>query len=247
MINKYSNIPLYSQLKELIIEKIESGEYPPDSRIPSEQELCDSFDISRPTVRQAINELTSSGALYRMKGKGTFVSKAKTLIDIKNYSGFTDSILDSEVPGVRDILQISEIPGRKNKALCDIFNVTPAPSQEIQFAEFLYVTKEGNEVISLNTSYIPLYLFSNIIEDVKNKKPSYDILKGKYPLLPSKSKSTLDIVFADQNDAQQLQIQMGQPVVRIENVLFSKSGQVIEYVVTKYRADKCRLVFENSR
>ena len=91
MINKYSNVPLYSQLKHLIIEKIESGEFHEQSKIPSEQELCEQYDISRPTVRQAISELTNNGYLYKEKGKGTFVAKAKTKVDIKNFSGFTDS------------------------------------------------------------------------------------------------------------------------------------------------------------
>ena len=103
MINKYSNVPLYSQLKQMIIDKINDGEYAPDAKIPSEQELCEEYDISRPTVRQAINELTISGSLYRLKGKGTFVAKDKSLIDIKNYSGFSDSAsgLHCRHPGLR--------------------------------------------------------------------------------------------------------------------------------------------------
>ena len=71
----------------------------PDTRIPSEQEFCEMYDISRPTVRQAVNELTNNGTLYRLKGKGTFVAKPKTQLDIIKFTGFTDSLLDSEVPG----------------------------------------------------------------------------------------------------------------------------------------------------
>ena len=247
MINKYSNVPLYSQLKQMIVEKINDGEYAPDTKIPSEQELCEEYDISRPTVRQAINELTISGTLYRLKGKGTFVAKDKSLIDIKNYSGFSDSILDSDVPGTRDFVSTSVITTRKAKFLNEIFNLLPAPSQENEFAEFFYITRNNGDTFSLNKSYIPLYLFPEIIEDIKSKKPSYDILKGKYPLLPSRTRSTLDIIFADAVDAQYLQMQMGQPIIRIESVLYSKSGQIIEYIITKYRADKCRLTFENNK
>ena len=57
MINKFSNIPLYLQLKDLILKKIENNEYPPNTQIPSEQDLCKLYDISRPTVRQAISDL----------------------------------------------------------------------------------------------------------------------------------------------------------------------------------------------
>ena len=62
-INKYSNVPLYCQLKNLILETIYNGDFEADQKIPSEQDFCEQYNISRPTVRQAINELTSIGQL----------------------------------------------------------------------------------------------------------------------------------------------------------------------------------------
>ncbi len=245
LINKYSNIPLYCQLKNLIINKIENGEYLENSKIPSEQELCEQFNISRPTVRQAIVELTNNGYLYKEKGKGTFVAKSKSVIDIKSYSGFTDSILDSQVPGERDILSLNEVQCGDNCKIEEVFNVPH--NQRVDFAEIKYVLKQGDEVLSFNTSYIPMNLFPGIIDDINAKKPSYDILKGKYPLIPVKSKSSLEIIYTDQSEAHYLQVQPGQALIKIQNVLYSKSGQAVEYVISKYRADKCRLAFENSK
>ncbi|MDP4093681.1 MAG: GntR family transcriptional regulator [Bacillota bacterium] len=245
MINKYSNVPLYSQLKELIIQKIESGEYPENSKIPSEQELCDNYDISRPTVRQAVSELTNSGYLYKEKGKGTFVSKPKTFIDIKSYSGFTDSILDSQIPGDRNIVSYNVIKPYESGRLCEIFNVLENSNSE--FAEIKYLTVMDGDAMAVNSSYIPISLFPDIVNDIKDRKPSYDIMRGKYPLLPVKTKSTMEVVFSDTGVSQFLQIQVGQPVIKIENVLYSKSGQAVEFIVTSYRADKCRLVFENNK
>lgn len=247
MINKYSNVPLYSQLKNLIIKKIESGEYQEETKIPSEQELCEHFDISRPTVRQAITELTSNGYLYKEKGKGTFVARSKSKIDIKNYSGFTDSILDSQEPGQRNIVASNAVSTENNKSLSDVFSSIGSQGLQHGFAEVKYILKQKDDVISYNTSYIPLSLFPGIIDDIKVKKPSYDILRGKYPLLPVKTKSSLEIVYTSQEDAQFMQVQAGNPMVRIDNVLYSKSGQVVEYVVAKYRADKCKLIFENNK
>ncbi len=113
VINKYSDIPLYCQLKNIIIAKIEDGIYLPDSKIPSEQEFCELYNISRPTVRQAITELTNNGYLYKEKGKGTFVSRPKTSIDVKTYTGFTDSILDNELTDNREILCIETVQGKE--------------------------------------------------------------------------------------------------------------------------------------
>ncbi len=247
MINKYSNVPLYSQLKVFIIEKIECGEYAEDTRIPSEQELCDCYDISRPTVRQAISELTNNGYLYKEKGKGTFVARSKTKIDIKSYTGFTDSILDSQEPGLHNIISLKSIKSGELKQLENIFGNGPGYGQQAEFAEIKYVTMQKTDVLSLNTSYIPMGLFPGIIEDIKAKKPSYDIMKGKYPLLPVKTKSSLEIIYTDHDDAQYLQVQSGQPLLKIENVLLSKSGQAVEFVVAKYRSDKCKLIFENNK
>lgn len=246
MINKYSNVPLYSQLKHLIIEKIETGEYPGESKIPSEQELCDQYDISRPTVRQAISELTNNGYLYKEKGKGTFVAKAKSKVDIKSFTGFTDSILDSQDPGQHNILSIRAIKQSEAPFLENIF-VSQGRPQDSEYAEVKFIMQERNSTLSYNVSYIPLQLFPDIIEDIKAKKPSYDILRGKYPLLPVRTKSSLEVVYTDQSEAQYLQVQTGHPLIKIENQLYSKSGQLVEYVLAKYRADKIQLIFENSK
>jgi len=247
LINKYSNVPLYCQLKNLIIEKIENGEYPRDSKIPSEQEFCELYDISRPTVRQAISELTNNGYLYKVKGKGTFVAAQKAGIDIRNYSGFTDSILDSAEPGRRKIISINTVSSNSCSLLTEVFKSFSGYGSKLEIAEIKYLLIQDNQVLSLNVSYIPLGLFPDIIEDVKTGKPSYEILRGKYPLVPVKTKSKLEIVFTDQSDAQYLQVQTGVPLIRIENTLFSKNGQIVEFIIAKYRADKCQLFFENTK
>lgn len=248
MINKYSDIPLYCQLKNLIISKIEKGEYPEDSKIPSEQELCDLYDISRPTVRQAVSELTNNGYLYKEKGKGTFVAHTKSRVDIRNYSGFTDSILDSQEPGQQNIISLNIISSDNIDKLQEVFGIVSGKSSGAEFAEVRFLSLHNKkEVLSLNTSFLPLSLFPTIIEDIKEKKPSYEILRGKYPLLPVKTKSSLEIVYTGQLEAQYLKVQTGQPLIKIENILYSKSGQPVEYITSKYRSDKCKLVFENAK
>jgi GntR family transcriptional regulator len=241
-INKYSNVPLYCQLKNLIVEKIEKGEFEADSKIPSEQDFCEQYDISRPTVRQAINDLTASGQLYKMKGKGTFVAAQKTYINVKDYTGFTDSILDSKDPSAKSILSIEVIDGKDNTRISEIFSLRTDAKSE--FAAVTYTNTLSNDTLSLNVSYIPMSLFPEVCEDIRSGK---DLLRGKYPLIPNSSKSMLDVISTDQREAAYLKLQPGQPLIRINNILYSKSGQPVEYIVTKYRADKTKLQFENHK
>lgn len=69
--------PLYDQLRELILNKIVNGEYAVLSQIPSENEFAEQFGVSRITVRQALNQLQLEGYIFKVPGKGTFVSKPK--------------------------------------------------------------------------------------------------------------------------------------------------------------------------
>lgn len=243
MINKYSDIPLYSQLKNIIISKIEEGIYTPDSKIPSEQEFCELYNISRPTVRQAISELTNNGYLYKEKGRGTFVSKPKASIDVKTYTGFTDSILDNELTDEREMLCIETLYSNDCRKISDIFKISS--TQNMEFAKVIFRTKHEDDVFSFNTSYIPLSLFPEIIDDINKKKASHEILRGKYPLIPVKSVSSLEVIFTDPKEAQYLMVQPGHALLKITNTITSKSGQIVEYVISKYRSDKCRLIFDN--
>ncbi len=66
--------PLYKQIKELLLQSLETGEFKPGSVIPSEQELAVRFQVSQGTVRKAIDELSTENVLIRRQGKGTYVA-----------------------------------------------------------------------------------------------------------------------------------------------------------------------------
>lgn len=73
-LDRNSNMPLYMQFKNIIIKKIRSGELKPGSVMPTENELCGEYGLSRYPVRQAMGELAAEGYLQRTRGKGTFIS-----------------------------------------------------------------------------------------------------------------------------------------------------------------------------
>jgi GntR family histidine utilization transcriptional repressor len=82
-----SLLPRYSQVKRMILDRIETGEWPAKHRIPSESELVRDLSVSRMTINRALRELTLEGRLVRVQGVGTFVAEAKMqspLIEIRN-------------------------------------------------------------------------------------------------------------------------------------------------------------------
>ncbi len=69
-------VPLYQQIKQLILEHIRAGTWPREHRVPSESELMRQHDVSRMTANRALRELTNEGFLRRVQGVGTFVADA---------------------------------------------------------------------------------------------------------------------------------------------------------------------------
>jgi len=66
--------PLYQQIKDLILQSLQTGEWKPGEAIPSEMDLAARYRVSQGTVRKAIDELSADNLLLRRQGKGTFVA-----------------------------------------------------------------------------------------------------------------------------------------------------------------------------
>ena len=91
MLNSFSPIPLYHQLANIILDKIRSGEYPPGTKILSENKLAARYGIGRPTARQATDFLVRKGMLVRRRGSGTFVCELQKEVDLFSLAGTTSA------------------------------------------------------------------------------------------------------------------------------------------------------------
>ena len=104
-INFNSHIPYYIQLMELLKEQILKKVWNPGEQIPSEQDLCERYGISRTVVRQALRELEIEGVINRRKGKGTFVSEPKISEGlIQNLTGFYQDMVERGLKPVTKVL-----------------------------------------------------------------------------------------------------------------------------------------------
>ncbi len=89
-----SATPRYQQLKDFIIERISSGEYAPGGRVPSENELVESMQVSRMTANRALRELTAEGYVERVAGRGTFVADFRSQSHVLEVRNIADEIAE---------------------------------------------------------------------------------------------------------------------------------------------------------
>ncbi|HMK48747.1 MAG TPA: GntR family transcriptional regulator [Thermodesulfovibrionales bacterium] len=104
-VDRGSKEKLYVQIYSIFLEKIENGEWPAGGQIPAEDELCKIYDVSKVTVREAIQELVREGYLRRLQGKGTFVMMSEPQSGIVMRTRLSEDIFGEEVKAEKEILE----------------------------------------------------------------------------------------------------------------------------------------------
>src|SRR5215475_7819889 len=85
-------VPLYHQLKTVLLEKLRAGEWKPNDQLPTEDELGTQFGVSKATVRQALRDLAQSGYVRREQGRGTFVAEQRVQFGPRQLNSFTEEM-----------------------------------------------------------------------------------------------------------------------------------------------------------
>ncbi len=235
MIDPYAGLPKYYQLADILREKIDDGEWEPRSAIPSERQLETLYDISRTTIREAIDMLVRQGYLYREQGRGTYVSPQKLQKAMLDLTSFSEDLLRRGIqPGqiIRSLEWV--IPHPKILQKLEL----PPASQVLRIERI----RLGNGTpIGLQTSYLALKDGQEISREELEKQGSlYAILQEKFRIIPSEADETLEVTLATREEAVLLEIVEGAPLLLSERVLFAQDRRPVEFVKILYRGDRYR-------
>jgi|HigsolmetaGSP12D_1036236.scaffolds.fasta_scaffold02920_3 GntR family transcriptional regulator len=224
-------IPLYHQLKEIFNSKIESGEWRPGQLIPTENELIRKYQVSRTTVREAINALVNEGKLEKKQGRGTHVCKPKLEERLSRLSGFAEEMWSKGfVPGAR-LLETAEThaPSKVKETLLGNRDGTVLYIKRLRLA--------NDEPIAIEHSYWPLEIGQWFRDEDLSKIAYYSVLEQRGIALRD-ADELISARACSRKDAQLLGISEGDPLLRMERVTYSASGEAIEHTFTDYRSDR---------
>ncbi|CUH97603.1 hypothetical protein P22_3734 [Propionispora sp. 2/2-37] len=237
-LNKNVPVPLYYQLKQLLLNEIRTGNFKEHDCLPTEIELSNMFGISRPTVRQAINELVNEGYLSRLKGKGTFVTKPKINQEFVHIiENFNEGMLRKGIKPKTKVLKLKLIPA--DEELSQALAVEPA-DKVIELSRLRYA---NDEPIVLVSTYIPYALCPEIMEINLKEQSIYKTFE-KNNLFIKKVRRFFEAQKANETDAQLLEIPEGDPILYFETKAYLQSGAVIEFSKLKYRGDRNKFIVE---
>jgi len=237
-IDKNTPIPLYFQLKNLIVNDIKTGQLKPGDMLMTELKLGELFDLSRTTVRQAVMELVNEGYLYRIKGRGTFIAKPKLLQDfMRKIESYDEQMKRLNMKPRTIVLANEEIAA--NEDVANALNLDIGNSV-IVLKRLRYANEEPIVVLD-----------SYLIMDCREVLLSDMTTTGMYACLARNEKTTIrrvirrfEAVAANAEIGNYLAIDKGHPIQRVTTVGFNLDGKPIEYSIANYRGDKNQFTVE---
>ena len=225
---------LYARIEETIATEIAQGEYRPGDQLPTEDELLQRFQVSRITVRRAIQNLVRRDLLEIRRGLGTFVLSPKIEAELTKLTGFVEDM---------------NAAGRKASARVVSQAVVAASTrvaERLQLAKGTRVMQikrvrlAGGLPISFDESYLPLPLGKQIVRNDLRLRPIFTLLEEEYGIPLIEADYELEAVNATKAVSDALRVRVGSPIFQIERTSMTTGNQPVDYEVLSYRGDLIR-------
>ena len=230
-----SIVPLYKQLKDLILKEIEEGRLKPNQKIPTELELSERYQISRMTVRKSLAQLVDEGILAKKQGKGTFVQAPKMTEDLSSPNSFTNLCKrNGKVPGGRTLKFILEEATDR-----DMKELKLEPGEQVIRVERLRLA--DNMPVMLENLYFPGHLKNILVENLDDTS-LYQILHDKYGLVTGNSVMEFEISEANSYEAALMEIRAGSPLLLVREIVYDQYGQPLHRTKSLLRGDKFKYI-----
>lgn len=229
--------PIYIQIHNKVRQLIEEGKWQVGERIPSERDLAKTFNVSRMTLRQAIQTLVDEGILERKVGSGTFVSSRK---------------VQERMTGIESFTETMQSQGRKPTSNTVSYHVKPASiseTEQLQLEDETLVLRmervryADGVPICFEVATIPYHL----IESLGKKEITsslYKTLEEKKDIHVGKAEQTISAMLASERIAEFLDIKRGEAILQLKQITYSRNGIPFEYVRTQYVAERFEFYLE---
>lgn len=232
LLDRESPLPLYHQLKQLLLARMKNGEFELGVPLPTELDLIGQYEVSRITVRRAMSDLEQTGKIYRVSGKGTFIKEAPVLSpDLTRLTSFTEDMRDKDVAISSKLLHLRQVPASQDVAA----KLELETGSTIWFIERLRLSDQYP--LALNLSYLRLPP-SITIETRELQSGSLWALLERKGIVLNSARRTIQAIPADSVYANKLEVEVGTPLLLIEGVVNDQNHLPVEYHMVINRGDR---------
>jgi len=238
-VDRLNREKLYIQLTRIFLEEITSGKWPLGQQIPTEDELCRQYGVSKITVRQAVNNLASDGYVMKLQGKGTFVTSVLPVVGLSMKTRLTEEMFGKEVKLKRQILfkGIKEPPSGIKVFL------------KTEERTFYILSKRmvSEETVYVEEAFIPVRMLPYIEKLDIAHSSLYSVLQEKAVKKIFKMMQTIEISSATGDFAKVLDITEKSPVLVVHRLFISSDNTPVAYTKLQGRSDRYKFQTEFER
>lgn len=221
----------YQQISNILGEQIATGRYEPGAQLPTEQELSETFQVNRHTVREAIKELKNDGLVFSVRGKGNFVTSDKVIYRLSSKVRFSQNILEAHLTPDARLLEAHVIPA--DNKLAAKFDLQP--KDQVLHLEIL--RSVNGLPFSVTSSYLPAERFQGLKELISGSFSLYALLKKHFQVEPVRRNSLIEVILPDCREMELLQISARHPLLLVRSFASDENKVPVEYVITRTRGD----------
>jgi len=227
-LNRISPVPLYHQLSRQLVEAIESGRLPKGSFLDSEIELAERWQVSRPTVRRAIQDLVDSGMLVRRRGVGTQVVSDQVRRPFKLTSLFEDLAATGREP-LTTVIAHDRVAA--DRQVAEALRI-PVDTEVVHIERLRSV---GTQPLAILRNWLIVDAAGAISSDDLARHGLYALLRER-GVRPHSAAQRLGAVAASSVDAALLGLPAGSPLMTMRRVMHDVTGRIVELGDHRYDA-----------
>ena len=227
--------PLYQQIKGLILQSLQVGEWKPGEMIPSEMDLAARFRVSQGTVRKAIDELATENLLVRRQGKGTFVAThAEQHVQYR----FLRLVPDVGAPGAETQAERTILECRRVRASAEVARLLGLRSGDTVVQVRRVLSFEGEPTI-LEDMWLPGTAFKGISAErlASWRGATYAMFELEFGVRMVRAEERLRAVAADAEQTKLLRVAKGHPLLSVERIALTYNDVPMELRRGLYRTD----------
>ncbi len=231
-------IPLHKQISDWLKQEIESGALTSDEKLPSENELSQKFDVSRVTVRRALQTLENEQLIYRCQGLGSFVTDQRTHQSFSILNDFTEELEGSGMEASSKLISFEQVDISEQKDLLSYLDI-----ENKKIAVQLERVRLGDgEPIAYDITWMPIF-YGQLIEGYNLEETTiFKILEDEFDIPIEKGCYRIEASMADGKLAKHLNVDPQTPLLLMNRISYTIGEKPVYYQKRYYRNDK--MVFE---
>jgi len=225
-------VPRHSQISQWLRNQIEDGKFEPEEKLPSENELAKKFDVSRVTIRRALQSLESEEIIYRCQGLGSFVSDIRAPHNLVRLTDFNEDMQNAGLSASSEVRKFEVID--TPEWLSSSLNIKSG-SKVLQIDRLRLA--DGNP-IAFDSTWLPIFYGQLLTSEKLKSATIYKILEQEYDIQVQRGTYRFSSEKADELLANELSVEVGSALMLIDRTTYTLGNKPVYYQKRYYRSDK---------